>query len=88
METSMPIRLAIISIAGLAAAAAAAPEPAKPAAGQPQQDHQPPTILASADHVRVPSQPAEAPRKPRAMRVTTCRCGDQAAEAAEEPKDR
>jgi len=81
----MQARLAIISAAALAVIAAA-PEPTKPVATPPQLT--PPTVLASADQVRAPAQPAEAPKKRRAGRVTTCRCGDQVVEPAEEPKDR
>jgi hypothetical protein len=87
METFMLTRLAIIS-AALASAAAAAPEPAKPAGDQTRRGDHPVTILASADQARASAQPAEAPKKPRAMRVTTCRCGNQVDQPAEEPKDR
>jgi hypothetical protein len=83
----MLVRVAIICVAAMATAAAAAPEPPKPAAESVQTDR-PVTVLASADHGRAPAQPAEAPKRPRAMRVTTCRCGDQVSEPAEEPKDR
>jgi len=90
MKTLMPICLAFIAAAALASAAAADPEQAKPAPEASQSGDHPITVLASADHIRAPasSQPAEEPRKPRAMRVTTCRCGDQAVEPADEPKDR
>jgi hypothetical protein len=85
MERVMQARLAMISAAALATIAAAR-EPTKPVA-TPNQLTQP-TVLASADHVRAPVQPAEPPKKARAARVTTCRCGDQIVEPAEEPKDR
>lgn len=81
-------RLAIVVAAALTSAAAGAPDPAKPAAEASKPDNQPITLLASADHVGTPNQPAEPPKKARAMRVTTCRCGDQAVEPADEPKDR
>ncbi len=84
----MLTRLAIISAAALATAAAAAPEPSKPAGEQPQLGDRPATMIASADHVRASAGPAEAPKKPRAMRVTTCRCGNQVDQPAEKPKDR
>jgi len=87
MEILAPIRFAIIGVAAVASAAIAAPEPAKPAAESSSPTDHSTTILASADHTRSPNQPAEASRKPRAMRVTTCRCGDQPAEQADEPKD-
>lgn len=81
----MRARLAVI-LAVAPATIAAAPESTKPAASPPQLTQ--PTVLASADHVRAPTQVAEAPKKPRIARVTTCRCGDQVVEPAEEPKDR
>ena len=81
----MHARLAMISAAALATIAAA-PEPAKPVASPVKLPQ--PTVLASADHVRAPVPVADAPKKPRAARVTTCRCGDQIVEPAEEPKER
>jgi hypothetical protein len=88
METVMQARLAIFSAAALAAAASAAPEAAKLPVGTAPQVDRPAAVLASADHVRAPAQPAEAPKKPRAARVTTCRCGEQVAAPADDPKDR
>jgi len=84
----MLTRLAIISAAAFATAAAAAPEPPKPAGDRSPQADRKVTILASVDKVGAQRQPVEAPKKPRAMRVTTCRCGDQIVEPAEDPKDR
>ena len=79
-------RVAIISLSALATIAAA-PEPVKPAAPA-QPSNRPVAILASADHVHATTQPAGAPQKPRAVRVTSCRCAGQLPEPAEDPKDR
>ena len=78
-------RVAIISLSALATIAAA-PEPVKPAAPA-QPANRPVAILASADHVHATTQPADAPQKPRAVRVTSCRCAGQLPEPAEDPKD-
>ena len=67
----------------LAWPAAAAEKPAAPPVQQASQpaDQRAPTVLASADAVKMPPQlTADAsqtiPKRPRAARVTTCRCGD------------
>jgi hypothetical protein len=74
----MPARLLIAAIAALAlpSGAAAEPPPAQ-APAAPQR----PVRLASADKPEVPAvasqRPAAQPAKAaRAVRVTTCRCGD------------
>ena len=83
-------RLAIVAAAALTSAAGGAPEPVRPAPEASHSSDHPTTVLASADHIRAPasSEPAEEPRKPRAMRITTCRCGDQVVDPANEPKNR
>lgn len=83
----MLARLAIISVTAMATIGAAAPEHVKPSVS-PQSASHSVTILASADQAGPPMQPAEAPKKPRAMRVTTCRCADQVTEPDGEAKDR
>jgi hypothetical protein len=74
----MPVRLLIASIAALALSSGAAAEPSP---GQAPAAPEHPVRLASADKADVPAvasqRPAAQPAKPgRAMRVTTCRCGD------------
>ncbi len=81
----MHIRYLLIAATGFAiATAAAAADPAKPDAREtPQPVNRPAeVVLASADKVQAPvpagEQPAATPvKRPRAARVTTCRCGDQ-----------
>jgi hypothetical protein len=78
--------LLIASIAAVTGAAAGA-EPAQPAAPTAREQAQPasapkPVVLASADQVRTPlptesAAPATPAKRPRAARVTTCRCGGQ-----------
>jgi hypothetical protein len=78
--------LLIASIAAETGAAAGA-EPAQPAAPTAREQAQPasapkPVVLASADQVRTPlptesAAPATPAKRPRAARVTTCRCGGQ-----------
>ena len=79
----MDARLVMIAASALGFATIAAAEPAKPAPSTPSQEKARPVVLASAD---VPASPAAAAsevpapatpaRKPRAARVTTCRCAD------------
>lgn len=76
--------LLIVSAALAIGTAASAADPAKPEARPAAQSPSRPAeiVLASADQVQ-PSAPAareqaSAPvKRPRAARVTTCRCGDQ-----------
>jgi hypothetical protein len=78
--------LLIASIAAVTGAAAGA-EPAQPAAPTAREQAQPasapkPVVLASADQVQttppgVSEQVAAPVKRPRAARVTTCRCGNQ-----------
>ena len=69
--------------AALAFAGAAAAEPAKPAdqpAAKPAVDRPAEVVLASAEQARPPAvvTPAATPaKKPRAARVTSCRCAGQ-----------
>jgi hypothetical protein len=84
METVMNARILIAATAltmatsGLAEPAKAPAAEAGKAASRPAQ-----VVMASADQVEAPApaadQPAATPAKrPRAARVTTCRCGDPA----------
>ena len=77
----MHSRCLIIAATALAFAGSAAAEPAKPAA-QPASTSRPAeVVLASADQIRTPAVVAQAQatpaKKPRAARVTTCRCAGQ-----------
>jgi hypothetical protein len=82
----MHARFVPIAAAMLVGSAAFAAEPVKPAAQAATQAQPRPTevVLASADQVPAPApreQQAAAPAKrPRAGRVTTCRCGDPQAQ--------
>jgi hypothetical protein len=79
----MNARLMLIAVSALSLATGAAAEPVKaPPPAAPAKDR--PVVLASAE---VPASPAVATtdpatppappaRKPRAARVTTCRCAD------------
>jgi hypothetical protein len=85
LEKIMRARLALLT-AALAIAASASAQPAQPQDRRPapQADQQrPDLVLASADPVRVQppgaDQPSQPPKRPRAARVTSCRCGDPAA---------
>lgn len=81
----MDARLMLIAASALGFATVAAAEPVKsPAPAVPPAPKERPVILAAAD---VPASPAVAQadasatpavpaRKPRAARVTTCRCAD------------
>ena len=81
----MDARLMLIAASALGFATAAAAEPAKsPAPAAPPAAKDRPVVLASAE---VPPSPAAAQtdsaatpaapaRKPRAARVTTCRCAE------------
>ena len=84
----MHIRYLLIAATGLAIAnAAAAADPAAPAKPDARETAQPvnrpaAVVLASADQVQAPApdgqqQAATPAKRPRAARVTTCRCGDQ-----------
>ena len=86
MEAFMYSRYLMIASAALAVAGAAAAEPAKPAdqpAAQPATNQPVKAVLASAEQVvPTPSAVADAQaaapvKKPRAARVTTCRCAGQ-----------
>jgi hypothetical protein len=87
MEMVMHARLTIIAAAALVLGTSAFAEPVKTRGAQPAQPATPPAavVLASADQIRdVPAsadQPAAPVKRPRAARVTTCRCGDQQASA-------
>ena len=80
----MSARFVMMAAAALAMSGNAAAEPPKAPA---QEAAQPPSrpagvLIASADQVRAPAptpdQPNAAPvKRPRAARVTACRCGDQ-----------
>jgi hypothetical protein len=87
METVMHARFTIIIAAALAVTGSAAAEPAK----APVQTAKPvgqaaPVVLASADRVPGSSGPAAAApvKRPRAARVTSCRCGDPQPQADEQ----
>ena len=79
-------RYLMIASAALAFAGAAAAEPAKPAdkpnAAQPANNRPAEVVLASAEQLPTPAavdqaQAVTPPKKPRAARVTTCRCAGQ-----------
>ena len=78
-------RYLMIVSAALVYAGAAAAEPAKPAsttAAQPANDRPAEVVLASADQTITTTPVAQAQsatpaKKPRAARVTTCRCAGQ-----------
>ena len=85
----MSARLVVIAAAMIAAGTAVAAEPPRdPKAAAPQPSRPAQLMLASADQVPTPLAPDQAnpqpPKRPRAARVTTCRCGDQAAEQPEQ----
>jgi len=78
----MSSRSLIVAATALAIAGAASAEPAKPApqVAQPAKTAQ--VVLASAEQLRTPEPIAQAEaaapaKKPRAARVTTCRCAGQ-----------
>ena len=85
MERRMNARFSIIGAAILLIGAAASADPAEtpPQGGAKPANSPARVVLASADQVRAPApagdQVTPAPVKHRAARVTTCRCGDQAA---------
>lgn len=86
----MNARFALIAAATLVSASAFAAEPTKPVTQQPSQPQSgsPQVVLASAAQVAAsaaapaPQAPTQAaPAKPhRFARVTSCRCGDAAAQ--------
>lgn len=86
----MNFRSAIIAASALAIASVAVAQPAKaPAASSAQSmGHSSPVVLASAERVVGTIPPAdvrsEQPKRPRAARVTTCRCGDPQPQADEQ----
>jgi hypothetical protein len=66
---------------GTAAAAADAPKPEVRPAAQPA-DRPAPVLMASAEQLQIPTtasdgQAAAPAKRPRAARVTSCRCADQ-----------
>jgi hypothetical protein len=78
----MHVRSLIAVAAALALPTSAGAEPAKPLAAQ--LTRRATVQLASADQVARPAPvPATEPqpvKRPRAMRITTCRCGDSQAQ--------
>jgi hypothetical protein len=90
METVMNARFVTIAAAAVALSTSAFAEPPKAAKAPqptPPQSHSSPVVLASADQVVSPAptsnQASPAPKR-RAMRVTTCRCGDPQAQQEEQ----
>jgi hypothetical protein len=83
-------RFTMIAAAALMVATAAVAEPAKApgAAAARTPSHPAPVVLASADRVVGASAPAQASpapvKRPRAARVTSCRCGAPEAQADEQ----
>ena len=68
----MRTRYLLIASAGLAIAVSAAAEPAKPVHAASQPTNRPAeVIMASAEQIPAPA------KRPRAARVTTCRCAGQ-----------
>lgn len=89
----MHARFLMFAVAPLALAGAAAAQPAKPAdppkADATASSRPVPVVLASADEVVAPSAgpnaaATAAAKRPRAMRVTTCRCGGDPQTQAQE----
>ena len=79
----MNARFVMIAAAALTIAANAAAEPPKVEAREASQPANRPAevLLASAEQIRTPTPTADQPsatpvKRPRAARVTTCRCGD------------
>jgi hypothetical protein len=83
MEIVMHARLMVIAAAALVVGTSAFAEPPKTRGAQPAQPAPQPAavVLASAESVRDTApdadQPAAPVKRPRAARVTSCRCGDQ-----------
>ena len=81
----MHARLMVIAAAALTIGTSALAEPPKTRAARAAQPATPPAqvLMASAEEARDPApaaEPATPPvKRPRAARVTTCRCGDQQA---------
>lgn len=80
----MYVRFLVIAASALSIGAPAVAEPPRPASHETSQPsaHGTPVVLASADQIQAPtSNPdqtaATPPKRPRAARVTSCRCGDQ-----------
>jgi hypothetical protein len=78
----MHVRFAFAAIA-LTIGSSAVADPPKNQLREATQpaDRRPEVVLASAEDVRTPAPDAEQqsptpPKRPRAARVTTCRCGD------------
>lgn len=86
----MYLRSAMIAAAVLAGSPAAAGGPTKaPVASSARSaNHASPVVLASAERVVGSVPPADVrsdqPKRPRAARVTTCRCGDIQPQAEEQ----
>jgi hypothetical protein len=85
LENIMRARFAVLTAALLIAANASA-QPAQPQdrrADAQTNQRRADLVLASADSVPVQTpaadQPSQPPKHARAARVTSCRCGDQAA---------
>ena len=82
----MHARLMVIAAAALVAGTPTFAEPVKARDSQPPQSASRPAavVLASADQVGevapTTEQQAAPVKRPRAARVTTCRCGDQQAQ--------
>ena len=81
----MDARMMLVAASALGLATAAAAEPVKsPAPSTPPAAKERPVVLASAEVPPSPvataaeaaTPPATPARKPRAARVTTCRCAD------------
>lgn len=79
----MNCRLIAIATAASLLASAAFADPPKAGAPAPTMGHtaSKQVILASAENVQSPApdqgqEATSAPKRPRAARVTTCRCGD------------
>lgn len=75
----MHSRYLITAATALAFAGSAAAQPAKPAPQQAPANRPAEVVMASADQIRAPAVVAQATpaKKPRAARVTTCRCAGQ-----------
>ena len=84
LETVMHARFTIIAAAALTVATAALAEPAKAPSASQTPSRPSPVVLASADRVVGAASTTQASptpaKRPRAARVTNCRCGAPQAE--------
>jgi hypothetical protein len=89
-EPVMYARFVLIAATTLMGAGALAAEPVKAPAQQVAQPHtaQAPVVLASAADVQTPANAQQSPTPPKRhlVRVSSCRCGDQAVDPEAQPE--